>query len=185
MSDEAISFKKENPNLDYKNMGLDELNKLPPHLGVIDFKITKTSFKMLNIINDDAAIVKYFWRGSFDLESLNLWYEISKERGVYLDIGAHTGLYTMVAIKANKLNTVISIEPYYLNLARLITNLRLNRITKNVLPFLMAASNTDSIQKFNLKSLGPVSQRNLLIKLGILYRAEILTRNAKKRQKKI
>jgi len=152
MSDEAISFKKENPNLDYKNMGLDELNKLPPHLGVIDFKITKTSFKMLNIFNDDASIVKYFWQNSFDLKSLDLWYEISKERGVYLDIGAHTGLYTMVAIKANKLNTVISIEPYYLNLARLITNLRLNRIAKNVLPFLMAASNTDSIQKFNLKT---------------------------------
>ena len=47
MSDEAINFKKENQNLDYKNMGLDELNKLPPHPGVIDFKITKTSFKML------------------------------------------------------------------------------------------------------------------------------------------
>ena len=52
MSDEAINFKKENQNLDYKNMGLDELHKLPPHLGVIDFKITKTSFKMLNIINN-------------------------------------------------------------------------------------------------------------------------------------
>ena len=40
-------------------------------------------------------------------------------------------------------------------------------------------------KKFNLKSLGPVSQRNFLIKLGILYRAEILTRNANNRQKKL
>ena len=112
MSDEAINFKKANQNLDYKKMGLDELNKLPPLHGIIDFKITKTSFKMLSIFNDDASIVKYFWHGSFDLISLDLWYEISKEEGIYIDVGAHTGLYTMTSLKSNKLNNIISVEPY-------------------------------------------------------------------------
>ena len=142
MSDEAINFKKENQNLDYKNMGLDELNKLPPHLGVIDFNITKTSFKMLNIINDDAAIVKYFWHDSFDLKSLDLWYEISKEEGIYVDVGAHTGLYTMTSIKSNPSNNIIAIEPFYLNMARLITNVRLNRMQKSIDVKLVAASNS-------------------------------------------
>ena len=152
MSDEAINFKKENQNLDYNNMGLDELNKLPSHLGVIDFKITKTSFKMLNIFNDDASAVKYFWHGSFDLTSLDLWYELSKKEGIYIDIGAHTGLYTMTSLQSNPLNNVISIEPYYLNTARLITNLRLNGMKKNVQTFLSAVSNSDSFQKFNLET---------------------------------
>ena len=39
--------------------------------------------------------------------------------------------------------------------------------------------------KFNLNIHGPVSQKKFLIKLGILYRAEILIRNANDRQKKI
>ena len=38
MSKEAINYKKTNQALDYKKMGLDELNKLPPYLGIIDFK---------------------------------------------------------------------------------------------------------------------------------------------------
>ena len=152
MSNEAINFKKENQNLDYKNMGLDELNKLPPHLGVIDFKITKTSFKMLNIINDDASIVKYFWHDSFDLKSLDLWYEISKEEGIYVDVGAHTGLYTMTSIKSNPLNNIIAIEPFYLNMARLITNVRLNRMQKSIDVKLVAASNFDGLSKFKINT---------------------------------
>ena len=60
MSEEAIKFKKENINLNYRNMSLAELNKLPPYNGVIEFKITKTSFLILNILNDDSSAMKYF-----------------------------------------------------------------------------------------------------------------------------
>ena len=47
MSEEAIKFKKENINLNYRNMSLAELNKLPPYNGVIEFKITETSLLIL------------------------------------------------------------------------------------------------------------------------------------------
>ena len=40
-------------------------------------------------------------------------------------------------------------------------------------------------QKFNLIIHGPVSQRKFLIKLGILYRSEMLIRNANNKQKKM
>ena len=49
MSQEAINFRKENINLNYRNMSLAELNKLPPHNGVIEFKITKTSLSRVQI----------------------------------------------------------------------------------------------------------------------------------------
>ena len=39
-------------------------------------------------------------------------------------------------------------------------------------------------QKFNIIIHGPVSQRKFLVKLGILYRAEMLIRNANNKQKK-
>ena len=152
MSQEAINFKQENINLNYRNMSLAELNKLPPHNGVIEFKINKTSFLILNIFNDDSSAVKYFWYGSHDLESLNLWYEISKEEGIYVDVGAHTGLYTMTSIRSNPLNNTIVMEPFYLNMARLITNLRLNRMQKNTKVELVAVSDFDGLSKFKINT---------------------------------
>ena len=69
------------------------------HNGVINFKITETSFLMLNILNDDSSVVKYL-KDEHDLKSLNLWYDISKENGTFIDVGAHTGLYTLTSIKS-------------------------------------------------------------------------------------
>ena len=152
MSQEAINFKKKNSDLNFKNMSIQELNQLPPHNGVINYKLMKTSFSMLNIYNDDSSVVKYFWNEEHDLNSLNLWYEISRKEGIYIDIGAHTGMYTMTSVKANSANKVISIEPYYLNMARLITNLRLNQMVKNVNPVLVAVSNIDTVLNFNINT---------------------------------
>ena len=147
MSEEAINFKKEN-KLNYKDMKLSELLNLPAYNGVIDFKISKTSFKILNIFNDDSSAVKFFWHGSHDIVSLDLWYEICRDQGIYIDVGAHTGLYTITATKSNSLNKLVSIEPLYINLARLLTNLRLNKIKNPVNPYLFAVSDFNGISKF-------------------------------------
>ena len=152
MSEEALKFKSSNPDLDYKNMSLNDLQKLPKHNGIINFKITKTSFLMLNILNDDSSVIKYFWKGSHDLVSLDLWYNLSLTKGVFIDVGAHTGLYSLVSSKANKENEVICFEPYFLNMARLILNLRLNGIINRVKTVLGAVSNFNGKTKFNVNS---------------------------------
>ena len=148
MSQDSIKFKKDNININFKEMSLNELNKLPLHTGILDFKITKTSFKILNILNDDSSAVKFFWKDQHDLISLNLWHEISNEAGVYIDVGAHTGLYTLASLKSNSLNRVIAIEPLFVNLARLLTNLRLNNLHRQVSAHLLAVSNFDGMSKF-------------------------------------
>ena len=87
MTKEAINYKEKNKNLNFHKMSLDELNQLPKHLGIVEFKTTKTSFKMLNILNDDSTATEYFWKGiSDDSPSLNLWFNICKEEGIYLDV---------------------------------------------------------------------------------------------------
>ena len=152
MSEEAIKFKKLNPNLNYTNMSLEELHKLPIHNGVINFKISKTSFLMLNILNDDSSIVKFFWKGNHDLESLDLWYDLSCETGTFIDVGAHTGLYSLTSIKANNENEIICFEPYFMNMARLMTNMRLNQIVGKITSILAAASNYSGKTKFNVET---------------------------------
>jgi len=150
MSKEAIEYKSSHKDINFEDLSLAELNKLPSHNGVYNFKISKTSFLMLNIINDDSSVVKHFWKGSHDLEELDLWFEISKNDGVFIDVGAHTGLYTITSLKANPKNNVVSFEPYFMNLSRLITNLRLNGLVKNVSSVLGAVSNFDGKSKFKI-----------------------------------
>ena len=128
MSKEALEYKNNNKNTDYSQMSINDLNKLPKHFGIINFKISKTSFFILNIFNDDSSAVKFFWKEHHDLDSLDIWYDICQNEGLYVDVGSHTGLYTLTCLKANHSNKVISIEPFYLNMARLITNLRINNI---------------------------------------------------------
>ena len=152
MSKEAIEYKSLNKDIKFSELSLAELNKLPPHNGVYDFKISKTSFLMLNIINDDSSVVKHFWRGFHDLEELDLWFEISKDEGVFIDVGAHTGLYTISSLKANPKNNVVCFEPYFINLSRLISNLRLNGLLKNVSTVLGAVSNFDGKSKFKIST---------------------------------
>ena len=148
MSKEAIEFKELHKDLDFKNMSLSELNKLPPYMGVYNYQISKTSFSILNIFNDDSSAVKHFWRGFHELEALDIWYSIARNEGSFIDVGAHTGLYTLAAIKANSENNVICFEPYFMNLSRLITNLRLNGVFKNISTNLGAISNFDGKSKF-------------------------------------
>ena len=155
MSDQAINFKANNiEKINFKKMSFEELNsKLPKHIGVVNFKISKTSFLILNILNDDSSAVKFFWQDSHDLPSLDIWYNICQKEGLYIDVGAHTGLFTLTAFKANKSNAVISFEPFYLNMARLITNLRLNNIYDNYETHIKAVSDINKEIKFKIRSL--------------------------------
>ena len=150
MSEQAIKFKTSNKKLAFNEMSLAQLQNLPAHNGILNFKISETSFLILNILNDDSSAVKYFWKNSHDRESLDLWHEITKKEGTFIDVGAHTGLYTLTAMKANKENNVICFEPYFMNLSRLITNLRLNGLIKNVSPILGAISDFDGKSKFKI-----------------------------------
>ena len=150
MSEQAIKLKSSHDESFFKKMSLAELQKLPPHNGILNFKISETSFLILNILNDDSSAVKFFWKNEHDIESLDLWYKITKNEGTFIDVGAHTGLYSLTAIKANSKNNVISFEPYFMNLSRLVTNLRLNNIFKNITTVLGAVSDFDGKAKFNI-----------------------------------
>ncbi len=139
MTKEAYNFKKRNL-LNYDEMGMIDFNKLPLLSGVYPFNTKFFSFDLICIKNDDSSVVNFFWKGHHDTNSLDLWGEITKDKGLYIDIGAHTGLYTIVGLLSNPENVVISIEPSFLNMGRLISNLRLNGLFKNNSRFLGAAS---------------------------------------------
>lgn len=147
------SFKRKASNLkkdkSFENSTLSELQKLPIFNGIFELKFENNKFLMINTANDDAVPLKFFWRGSYEKLALKIWYEITREDACYFDIGAHTGIYTIVGSINKKKNDIISIEPYFLNFARLLSNLKLNKIPYNQC-VLAAASDYEGIAKFKV-----------------------------------
>lgn len=137
----------------FLNYSLKELQLLPVYNGIVNLKFFHNNirFKMLNIKNDDSVVLKYFWRNCYEPTSLKIWNEINKKNGIYIDVGAHTGIYTLCSLINNPKNIVISIEPSYINYIRLVNNLRINNLPSNDC-FNFAASNKDGFTEFENKT---------------------------------
>ena len=87
-------LKKQNPAI--KNYSILELQQLPILSGVISLSFCNKKFEMLNIANDDGVVLKYFWRNQYEPFSLKLWHFITREDAFFFDIGAHTGIYSII-----------------------------------------------------------------------------------------
>lgn len=141
-----------------KNIEADRLKNKPnnksgkkiPVSGIFRVKTKNISFDMLAVNSDDTSISDRFWDDNYFDYTLEKWCEWCMEEGIYIDVGAHTGFYTISALVCNSKNHIISIEPLPLNFHRIITNLRLNNFNnKNATLFNVAVSNTDKQVKFD------------------------------------
>ena len=134
-------------NHDHSDFKLNELMDLPSYNGIAEFKFKEFNFYMLNIAKDDGVVLKYLWRDEYENKSLNLWYDITRGDGFCIDIGAHTGIYSVIGSLNKELSLTISIEPHFLNFARLLDNLKINSLSaKNC--YMAAASNQNGTMKF-------------------------------------
>lgn len=64
--------------------------------------------------------------GSWEKESLKIWAELSKRSNYILDIGANTGVYSLIAKSQNSSANVYSIEPIDVNFNILTKNINKN-----------------------------------------------------------
>tara|TARA_B100001057_G_scaffold489271_1_gene575232 strand:+ start:2967 stop:3767 length:801 start_codon:yes stop_codon:yes gene_type:complete len=147
MTKEAEKFKIDN-EIDYNKLNMEDFNTFPLLSGVYKFSSGNFVFDLLCVRNDDTSVVEHFWKNEKNNLDLNLWGDITKEKGLYIDVGSHTGLYTIIGLKSNVNNFVISIEPSYLNLGRMMSNLRLNNLVRNHFKILAAASDTSGVKNF-------------------------------------
>ena len=140
-----INLKKDTDYMDYN---LNQLVKLTTYSGVWELKFKNHLFKMINIYNDDFVPLKYFWKDRYEQLSLSLWYDFTRDmNALHFDVGSHTGIYTIIGNLDKKINNIVSLEPYYMNFSRMLTNLKLNRIVLDN-SFLVAASNDVGVAKF-------------------------------------
>jgi len=105
---------------------------------------------------------KFGLYGDWEKESLRIWAYLSQSATVILDIGANTGVFSILSSVNNPKARIIAVEPIDVNFSILQQNINKNKIT-NIAAIKVAISNTDGIAKmFMLKdSLNYMTSINL------------------------
>lgn len=106
-------------------------------------------FEMYLAGNDCGVCLKSLYGQPYEPQSLALWSDLCGSKGTAIDVGAHTGVYTLTAM--TKGNPVVSIEPYALNYARLSVNVRKNGFTDAGL-FYGAAGAADGLAALSINT---------------------------------
>ena len=124
--------------------------------GTFVFKIEKNKLRFTNVREEIANDIFYSGIfGNFEGETLRLWWEISKEvNGLVLDIGAHFGIYSLVAASANKQSSIIAFEPNPNNFDLLCKNIQINGFSNITLENLAISNKTGKVVFYNYNVLG-------------------------------
>jgi len=126
------------------NFNYKELSSMPDLFDWVDCDIgLKDKFYMYLGGKDDGVVLRFFWNGFYEKHTLKIWSQLAKKiNGFVLDIGAHTGSYSLAALTAKKNLNVLSFEPHYMNFARLVLNFNANKFnTKNAFMFCVGDEN--------------------------------------------
>jgi FkbM family methyltransferase len=106
---------------------LKELLKLPPYIGFVEGGfLSDLSFVMFLCDRDDGVALRLFWKGEFERVSLAIWRRLVLTSDLVVDVGGHTGIYSIVAGLTNPKAQVHTFEPHEMNFGRLLLNLRAN-----------------------------------------------------------
>lgn len=135
------------------SFGINQLLSMPEYFGWVECAPNSPDeiFKMFLGGNDDGVALRFFWNGGYEKTTLKAWAWYSKNSDVIIDIGTHTGAYTLTAYTANPSSTVVSFEPHFMNFARLNLNLRANNLaTKNI--FMLGVGKKNKILPFSIST---------------------------------
>lgn len=115
---------------------------MPAYWGWVDCDSGHSRFRMFLGGNDDAVALRFFWNGCYESTTLRAWAWLAKKARFVLDIGAHTGAFSLAASAANPGCYVASFEPHFMNFSRLTLNLRSNGFsTRNAYPLGVGGEN--------------------------------------------
>jgi FkbM family methyltransferase len=121
------------------------LSYVEPYAAFYRSLIDRIGRDLIIAYRDNVFLVPDYWSiRLFDpLDEAFVWRYMDIDRGVFIDVGAHVGKYTVIMAKKLKdAGTVLTFEPHPVNFRYLIINLSLNKVS-NVLPFNMACYSCD------------------------------------------
>jgi FkbM family methyltransferase len=117
------------------------INRWPPS-GVIDCRFGQYKFKYYNKCDDGLTNYFYYDLPYHEKSDLNLFIELAKKSETIVDIGANTGLFSVLASIVSPKSKIYSFEPYSANAERMEINLNLNS-ANNVIVHQLAIGEND------------------------------------------
>jgi len=135
---------------------LSRLHLLPVHIWsrlpvTFEFEVVLAeaeSFRYRGEIEDGIARALY-WNpgGSWEWQTLRVFRSLAKTSRVVLDIGAHTGVYSLLACAVNAHSKVIAVEPCPVVYRLLQRNIMINGFSSRIQPLALAASSMKGFSK--------------------------------------
>lgn len=117
--------------------------------GTVDLEVDDTHIQMYAHADDGIVDALYFTGDSYgEYEEVVLFGELAKRAEVILDIGANTGLYSIISQRSNPKARVYAFEPYETNIERLNKNLQLNGLHNQVVVVEKALGNENKAIEF-------------------------------------
>ncbi len=113
-----------------------------PTSGVIPCRFGPYRFKLYNRCDDGLVQYLYYDLPYHEKADLTLFLTLSRKSQTIVDIGANTGLFSVLASLSNPQARLFAFEPYAVNAGRLKDNLELNGI-RNVKVFDMAIGESE------------------------------------------
>lgn len=115
--------------------------------GVIDLTFANQKFKMFTQCDDNITNALFYEQDYVESSDLQLFIDLAKSSNTVIDIGANTGIYTILTALSNPNCKLLAFEPHPNNYKRLTKNLEINQI-KNVQAFQQAVGNQESFINF-------------------------------------
>ena len=107
----------------------DRLKHHFPYYGTVLCPIADRDYLLFSV-NDDVVAWNFFWLGKYEKPLLEKWHEITIGGGVALDVGAYSGIYSLVAAKNNC--QVHAFEIMQRTVERAKINFRLNDVADRI-----------------------------------------------------
>ncbi|MDB5269240.1 MAG: methyltransferase FkbM [Hymenobacter sp.] len=99
--------------------------------------------------DDDIVDTLYYQKNYLESNEIHLFSHFAKRAKIIIDVGANTGVYTLVSAIANPKATIYAFEPNPVNHTRLLQNIKLNGLS-NVRVEQQAVGNADTPIVFNV-----------------------------------
>lgn len=114
-----------------------------PFFGYVEVEVTGVRPFVMMSNDDDVVAQVYFWFGpdSYETLSMRVWRRLCRSSELIVDVGAYTGLFTLVAAFCAPSAELHAFEPDPAAHARLLMNLSVNRLGQRVSVHEVAASN--------------------------------------------
>ena len=130
------------------DLSTQQIQQQPPFFGFVECKPTDScDFLMFLGGTDDMVAAKFFYNKNYENGSLALWTKLSRSASAVLDIGAHTGVYSLAAAANNPDLLIFSIEPVPQNISRLHLNIAANSFAK-ITPIQVLVTNKSGPREF-------------------------------------